>query len=131
MGKYKDTLLDQEENIGGVISVADQVLRDWVPKKGNGLSKKESRAAIVGFGLGLINACRSIVTGSTLEDNEDHTLYEWLCNAVVTARDDPDEYRRAMSVAFLMLSDDEVEALDDAISEVMTKIVEALKAEDE
>ena len=88
--KFVSNLADIADDVyGGAL----HILENWVPTKQGGLSKKESRAAYVGFALGMINATSSIITNTRLRDNDGSpSLYEWLCDIVTQYRDDRETF---------------------------------------
>ncbi len=93
MGKYRKYRKNLDRLLGELDTVAVDILRNWKPVKKHGLSKKEARAAYVGFALGVINAITSVKDGTVICDRGvNDTVYDWLCEMVADYRDDIDDF---------------------------------------
>ena len=102
MGKSKKLYKQMVEIANETKDDALYSLKNWKPTKTHDLTKKESRAAYVGFALGLFNAAESILIGKEIHDTMSSSVYDWLCENVQRYRDDHHEY-----VATLKCDDDD------------------------
>lgn len=118
MGKSKKLYKQMVEIANETKGDALYILKNWKPTKTHDLTKKESRAAYVGFALGLFNAAESILIGKEIHDTLSTSVYDWLCENVQRYRDDHDEY-----VATLKCDDDDEDDADD-----LSALVEFLEA---
>ena len=61
--EYKQFSKEACESAISACDCSRMILRKWKPKKEFGLSKKESRAAYLGFALGLFNGADAVMLG--------------------------------------------------------------------